>query len=102
MKGPGIPASAYRLAWYVSRKSPRESRKTSGSISKTPGISVAVTRTLILSREVRGFRSFEPRTSNFESHLSRLTRRRAFGIDDVRRFGVQLPESIDQRLRGWS
>src|SRR6267143_6014964 len=115
-----MPASAYRRAWYVSRKSPLESRKTSGSISKTPGMSVVVTRTMLLfvrlsvshartggtgaiqKFQVQGSKFRKRRTSDLETLacLALLTRRRVLGIDDLRRIRVQLPKPINQRLRG--
>src|SRR5437870_101344 len=40
-----MPCAAYRSARYVSRKNPRPSLWTSGSITTTPGIAVETTRT---------------------------------------------------------
>src|SRR5262245_8850286 len=41
--GPAMPAAAYLPSWYDSRKKPRSSRNTSGSMISTPGSSLGST-----------------------------------------------------------
>src|SRR6202521_5850149 len=64
------PAALYLTAWYVSRKKPRGSRCTSGSMTTTPGIAAGTKRMLrllledadqVLAVHARGHGRGEPR-----------------------------------------